>query len=310
MVQGRFQVLFLGDSVVWGQGLREEDKFSTAVIHWINEYHKELRAFKIVKAHSGAIIGTAGDAAPEGLEDWPAEVPSREPSIHCQMESFAAEHDPAEVDLVIIDGGINDVGIRTIFNPRTTTADLQSLIRYACGTSMTALLLAAATRFPNPKTKILVLGYYPILSEYSRVAGIAPMMTAFGVYTGGLPAGWNPWRTVVDHTLLWKSDSDELIQQSIATASAVHPGRFVWVEPGIQAANSAFAPRPWIYGVKLPNISPEDDVAETRKVQCLIQTDPDRRRFCIRASAGHPNRWGARAYFNAIYPVLQREYGL
>jgi hypothetical protein len=308
MVQGRFQTLFLGDSIVWGQGLREEDKFSTSVIQWLNEYHPDLRAFKTVKAHSGAIIGSTGD--PAGRL-WPSEVPCPDPSIHHQAESFA-DNDPSDVDLIVMDGGINDVGIRNIFNPRTLTADLRSLARYACGTSMTALLLTVAAKFNNPRTKILVLGYYPVLSNQSRLAGIAPMISAFGVSdasTRSRGAGWNPWRRVIDNALLWKSDSDELIQQSIAAASAAHPGRFIWVDPGIQAENSAFAPRPWVFGVRLPQVSAEDDLAATRRAQCVIQPDPDLRAYCCRASAGHPNRWGARAYFNAIFPMLQKEYG-
>jgi hypothetical protein len=110
--------------------------------------------------------------------------------------------------------------------------------------------------------------------------------------------------------LFFESYSDELIQQSIANANATYPSRFVWVKPGIRAENSAFAPHPWVFGVQLPRGSAEDDLAADRRAQCMVQTDLDLRALCFRASAGHPNRWGARAYFNAIYPVIQREYGL
>ena len=103
---------------------------------------------------------------------------------------------------------------------------------------------------------------------------------------------------------------DELIEQAVAASNAAHPGRFIWVKPGIKPDNSAFAPHPWVFGVKLPHVAAEDDLAADRRAQCMVQPDPDRRAYCLRASAGHPNRWGARAYFNAIYPVLQREYGL
>ena len=312
MVHGRFQALFFGDSIVWGQGLREEDKFSTWVVQWLNEYHPNLRAYKTVKAHSGAIIGTGGDVAPKMSirEDpgWPGEVPSTYPTIQHQIAAYA-DSDPNDADLIVIDGGINDVNIRTIFNPRTTQADLKSHIRYACGTLMPTLLMAAAAKFPNPRTKIFVLGYYPIVSAQSRPTGVIPMMTAFGVPVIG-PAGWNPWRSIVDNALLFESYSDELIQGAILSASAARPGRFVWVKPGIKAENSAFGPQAWVFGLQLPQGAAEDDVAADRRAQCMIQTDLEQRALCFRASAGHPNRWGARAYFNAIYPVLQREYGL
>ena len=135
------------------------------------------------------------------------------------------------------------------------------------------------------------------------------LMTAFGVPTIG-PAGWNPWRSVVENALLFESFSGELIQQSITAANAAHRGRFQWIKPGIKAENSAFGPQAWVFGVQLPQVAAEDDVAADRRVQCMVQPDLDQRALCFRASAGHPNRWGARAYFNAIYPVLQREYGL
>lgn len=304
MVQGRFLALFFGDSIVWGQGLREEDKFSTAIVQWLNEYHPNLRAFKSVKAHSGAIIGTPDLQDDQG---WHGEVPSPYPAIQHQMVSYA-DCEPADVDLVVLNGGINDVGIRTVFNPRTTPADLRSYIRYAFGTLMPALLEVAAARFPHPNTKILVLGYYPVVSYASRTAGILPMISAFGVPTTG-PAGWNPWRSVVDNALLFEAESDVLIEQAVARANAAHPGRFVWVKPGIKPENSAFAPQPWVFGVRLPKGSAEDDMATGRRQLCAVQTDGNKRAFCYRASVGHPNRWGARAYFNAIYPVLQGEYG-
>ena len=88
MVHGRFHVLFLGDSIVWGQGLREEDKFSTRVIQWLNEYHPDLRAFKTVKAHSGAIIGAADGVQEDPIAGWPGEVPNAQPTIHQQLAMF------------------------------------------------------------------------------------------------------------------------------------------------------------------------------------------------------------------------------
>ena len=136
------------------------------------------------------------------------------------------------------------------------------------------------------------------------------MAAAYGVAGFGAQSGMEPLRTIVGNALRWKIDSDELIQRSAAAANQVHPGRFIWVEPGIRDENSAFAPRPWVFGVRLPQIAPEDDVADERRAQSTIQPDADLRAFAVRASVGHPNRWGARAYFDSIYPVLQKEYGL
>ena len=52
------QMLVLGDSIMWGQGLRDEEKFSSRVKCWLQE--KTNREVKLhVEAHSGAVISGA-----------------------------------------------------------------------------------------------------------------------------------------------------------------------------------------------------------------------------------------------------------
>jgi lysophospholipase L1-like esterase len=308
MPQTRFQALFLGDSIVWGQGLREEDKFSTWVVQWINQWHPHRRAYKIVKAHSGAIVGDGGTE--EDDPNWHPEMPCPQPSIHRQCASYS-DTDPSDVDLVVINGGINDVGVRSIFNPNTSKEDLRSHMRYAFLTLFPDLLASVARKFANPATKILVLGYYPILSDSSSLSGIAPMASLYGVNSGNF-IGWNPWRKVIDNAALFYNYSDELFEKAIAKASGAdaHRNRIILVKPFFRPQNAAFAAEPWVFGIRLPQLIPEDDMAEERQTACLVQPDLGKREFALRASIGHPNRWGARAYFNAIYPVLQREYGL
>ena len=304
MPQRRFQALFLGDSVVWGQGLREEDKFSTSIVEWIHQWHPHRGAHKIVKAHSGAIVGDGG--GDEEDPKWHPEVPQALPSIHRQCTDYC-DSDPSEVDLVVINGGINDVGVRSIFTPSTTREDLRSHMRYTFLTLFPDLLVNVARKFSNPAARILVLGYYPILSEASSIAGVGPMASAYGVGAGNF-VGWNPWRMVVTNAQVFHTYSDELIKQAIGKAG--EPNRFVFVKPEFAPENAAFAGKPWVFGIRLPHLTPEDDVAEERQAASLVHTDLGKREISARASIGHPNRWGARAYFNAIYPVLQREYGL
>ena len=297
MSQDRFQALFLGDSIVWGQGLREEDKFSTAIVQWINEWHPQRRAYKVVKAHAGAIIGDG--VSPEIDPHCHPEVPQGFPSIHQQC---AAVENPEDVDLVVLNGGINDVSVRSLFNPGTTEQDLRSHMRYAFGTLFADLLATVHRKFP---AKILVLGYYPILSEASSIAAVAPMASLYGVGTGG-QMGWKPWKRVTRNAATFWTYSNELMEQTI---TALGSDRVVFVRPGFTSENAAFAPQPWVFGMKLPQLTPEDEMVEDRKRFCLMQPDATKREFCLRSSVGHPNRWGARAYFNAIYPVMQREYG-
>src|SRR5688500_464062 len=55
------RMLVLGDSIMWGQGLREEEKFSSRVKCWLQE--KTNREVKVhVEAHSGAVISAESEA--------------------------------------------------------------------------------------------------------------------------------------------------------------------------------------------------------------------------------------------------------
>ena len=51
-------VLVLGDSISWGQGLKDEHKASSLVKSWLEQQTgREVR--QMIQAHSGAIIGSA-----------------------------------------------------------------------------------------------------------------------------------------------------------------------------------------------------------------------------------------------------------
>ena len=53
-----FDILAIGDSVMWGQGLRKPDKFYSLVENYIKTKMPGLQVNKpTVLAHSGAIIG-------------------------------------------------------------------------------------------------------------------------------------------------------------------------------------------------------------------------------------------------------------
>src|SRR5258706_14553536 len=57
------QMLVIDDSVMWGQGLREDEKFSSRVKCWLQE--KTEREGKVhMEAHSGAIISGSASAQP------------------------------------------------------------------------------------------------------------------------------------------------------------------------------------------------------------------------------------------------------
>src|ERR1041385_3847233 len=58
-----FNLLVLGDSILWGQGLKTEHKSWHLVKNWLEE-NQHMTVRERVEAHAGAVIGSAGNAAP------------------------------------------------------------------------------------------------------------------------------------------------------------------------------------------------------------------------------------------------------
>src|SRR6185369_3870097 len=78
------QLLVIGDSIMWGQGLREDEKFSTRVKCWLQG--KIDRPVSVhVEAHSGAVIASANIP----LRQFPTndgEVNQSTPSINEELD--------------------------------------------------------------------------------------------------------------------------------------------------------------------------------------------------------------------------------
>ena len=305
MANGRFQAVFLGDSVVWGQGLTDGEKFSTQLVNWINQYHPTQNAYKTVMAHSGAIIGVGATVHQPPVD---GEVPTAYPTILDQCA--AVPGNPNDVDLVVLNGGINDVGVQYIFNAYTDQQELADTIQRSCHADLTVLLRQVAARFTNPATNILVAGYYPILSTQSDPLRIPTLLPLFGASVAAMLFPHNPIAKIMANSLLFWQQSEIAMAQAVTDVNQqLGTNRIVFVAPNFSEANAAFGPTPWVFAVNA-DLSPQDDVIAPRHAACLIgETDPVQREFCYRASAGHPNRWGAQEFFNALYPLLQQRYG-
>jgi lysophospholipase L1-like esterase len=310
MTMSQFHMLFLGDSVVWGQGLADEHKFSTKLVNWVNQWHgATMTAVKTEFAHSGAVIGVG---KPGGGLRLHGEVPTELPSIMEQVTFFNGH--PQDIDLVVLDGGINDVGVSWIANPFTGTDEIRTEVDQRCRQDMTTLILHAAQRFNKASTRILVTGYYPVLSPQSNLQLIPILLTILGVAIPTIPFAsgvLNPLDRVIDNFLeFWKASRNalQLAVQEANTQLGVQKAHFV--DPPILEENAAFAPLPWVFGIN-PDLGPQDAISGARRIVCIAQ-EPNllKREKCFRASAGHPNIWGADAYFRALYPKLQQLYGL
>jgi lysophospholipase L1-like esterase len=285
-----FRIVSMGDSIIWGQGLLETEKFDYLV--WQNLQAKIGNVSPPDRiAHSGAVICAKGDS--EGPE--PGEVPV---PLYSIMEQCARYADSSEaVDIVFLDGGINDVGLATILNPLAVIPSLDSLIHGACYTSMLNLLQAVSTKFSKPTCRILVTGYYPIISPKSDPFGVATLLGLHGIAMPDF--GRNDFdmvNPVVDRCEEFFQSSTEYLMGAIADA---HDPRIQFVPSGFTDDNAVFAgANSLLWGLALDGtFSPLDPVAPVRHPICdTLYSDPAqgfKREFCYRASAGHPNINGA-----------------
>src|ERR1043166_2297062 len=100
-------LLVLGDSISWGQGLKDEHKAWYLVKSWLQQNTgREVR--ERIEAHSGAVIGTVNQSEPPAFSDLNGELSRAYPTIHGQIDHALKMYpDPLTVDLVIVDGCIN-----------------------------------------------------------------------------------------------------------------------------------------------------------------------------------------------------------
>jgi lysophospholipase L1-like esterase len=155
-------LLVLGDSIMWGQGLKEEEKFSSRVRCWLQE--KINREVKVhVEAHSGAVISGASSALPD-FTTVSGEVNLTSPTINQQLDhavQFYKENQTSP-SLILLNGCINDVGVKNLLAASTPLEDLRAQVRTNCGDGMHALLQRVRNSFPH--AQVLVTSYYPIVS--------------------------------------------------------------------------------------------------------------------------------------------------
>jgi lysophospholipase L1-like esterase len=181
-----FRMLVLGDSVMWGQGLTDEHKFSYLVRQWICEQRNnrscpDKEDVQIhVEAHSGAVIAQPEKDNQKKEEDrftrnvapvrYPGEVNNEYPTVWGQVDlarRYYADNSIAleEVDLILVNGGINDMGAPRILAPKLLgflAGNINDFAKKYCEDDMKLLLDKVANTFP--KARIVVPGYFPLVS--------------------------------------------------------------------------------------------------------------------------------------------------
>jgi hypothetical protein len=161
-----------GDSIMWGQGLKERDKFWCRTKQWL-----ELKTGREVKhhpyAHAGAVIEEESLLSqPLGKDSYEfvlkvteegKEVNVSFPTIIQQVDTAAKQFEERseKVDLVLVDGCINDLNLRTLLNAGKTEEEIETQTVTFCHNPMDRLLRRINEKFPN--AYVVVTGYYPLV---------------------------------------------------------------------------------------------------------------------------------------------------
>ena len=338
-------MLVLGDSIMWGQGLRKEYKFWWRVKGWLRE-KTGREVLEKIAAHSGAVIGTI-----EGQQRFFAsndgEVNLETPTVNEQLDDAIKYYaDPSSVDLILVNGCINDVGARVLLNASTSVDLLGREIKEKCGGRMQSLLGRITSAFPN--AQVVVTGYYRIFSPQSANNTFTRLLVkklnsqnpearpmTDRQMSDRLITISEEWYRVSTRSL---ADAVEAENRELQRRSSKQKILFAEIEFSPEHAFSAPDTLLWNFKFGSTNLSglrkaivvltlgtaaykPNDQVRDSRSKSCKetykaprnskdeSEAEKQRREIsllaCRYASLGHPNKMGALIYAEAIKGQLR-----
>jgi len=328
--EGQFNLLVLGDSIPWGQGLKDEHKAWYQVKTWLEDsIGRTVR--ERVEAHSGAVIGTPGDSGGNPVPPLDGEVNRGLPSVNHQIDNALRSYaDPSQVDLVLVDGCINDVDARRLLNAANTPVSIRELAQEKCGPPVEAMLRKIMTSFP--KAHVIITGYYPILSE-KTASDLFMRAMMKRLYTGTTRMNDKQLRTrLIDISREWYLATNQMLAgatRNVDTQSAANGSRqrALFAEIAFLPEYSFAAPQSRLWGFDASflrkllvvltlgrvTLKTNDERRNQRGTSCkdtfrrLAGETKDQKRarenrimLCRLAAIGHPNRQGAQMYAEAI----------
>lgn len=319
-----FEMLVLGDSLNWGQGLHEEQKFYYKVKEWIaNRQFNQNRCINtVVMAHSGAVIDGKPDPGILPDVEYQGELNIGTPTVMQQVDRAVKKYTELrrisadDVDLIIINGGINDLNLRNIFNPLYPERDLVAAAEIQCYQKMRDLLRHAAQNFKN--ARFVVPSYYRIVSDILT----EDMLRRFikGVIRSKLrikvPILKNDYffrkfkYFYVRRSQVFYDQSSEKLKKAVdeinndlSLALPAGGKRVLFVPVEFQDENCYGGKNSFIWELNDESVS-IDPYAQLRKAICKLEKGKVNHEICYRASTGHPNVAGADAFAKAITEKL------
>jgi lysophospholipase L1-like esterase len=331
-----FNLLVLGDSVLWGEGLKTEHKIWYQVKSWLSE-NTGRAVIERIEAHSGAVIESRDTIGSITVGD--GEVNLALPTVRSQVD--AALHyykDGSKVDLVLVNGCANDIDAQNLLNPTITTAEIHRMTEAKCGAPVERLLRKITSSFPN--AHVIITGYYPFFSKKTRedvfMKALArrffkndpdsPRMRS-RVTLERLTANSKGWYEASN-----KSIADAVAKVNTGLGSSGSNSRIVFVEIHFLPEHSFGAKETQLWGLDHSpfkrllvflslgkiQIETNDELRKQRNASCdelykrrMSETRDEKedrkkqRLICRYAALGHPNQNGAQLYADAITSQLK-----
>lgn len=326
-----FEMLVVGDSFIWGQGLREEDKFYYLIKEWLQRevFNNQRNVNLKVKAHSGSRIYLHDKEVEEMKEcgEDPEkfhhpEIDISFPSITFQVDTAREEYEnPNAVKLVMLSGGITDLVVANAVNPFLRESKMREMIHKYSHAAMQNLLEKISNTFPE--AYVVVVGYFPIVSTKSSVNKITKYLMKIVKFphplqfllTNILSKQFMKIvrKAVAMRSRIWVTESNKELRDAVKDANAnCRRTQILFVESPITEENCFATKNSLLWGTDDDN-KPEDDLYKLRKTVCPAAFKEIKHkpfgffstRICELASIAHPNKDGAIAYAEAIKDRLK-----
>lgn len=318
IVIATYQMLVMGDSIAWGEGLQDQNKFYTLVGAHVTAANANMSVYTTMKAHTGAILGWNDTGSGPTVD---GDIPVSYPTVKQQAQGVAGSPNAATIDLILVAATANDVGFQHFLDPNATHPQILTRVTQYCHLEMRSFLIWLVSKFPV--AKIIVTGYYAGISLDSNPAYLVDLVgvmyglennqgllpTALAVAKGVSPAGLP---IIAGNATFFATQANLALKTAVQEANQTYlpPQRIYFADPGFGPQNAALASNAWVYGLStsLNILQPTDSPASAwrRKSQCqaVYPSSFTDRTFCDLASAGHPNVTGAQHYAAAIIALL------
>jgi len=322
----RLDIVAVGDSVIWGQGLEREQKSITIAFSRLRNELGFTSGNLTSYARSGAIIselpqhrddddGDYTKKIPDSVDFWP-ELPHPTPTILQQVTPIGEQvpsvtsAQPAgfsraantgvlplssysrnSVDIVILDGGINDVSGKKIAKGDFDREELTKVVSENCHDDM--LVLIRRVRESFPKAVIVVCGYHRVLSDETDANLLKELVknkNIVGVIEPFLSKKQFSYFHLRQLADLRTAVTDFLTER--ATSGKYEPGT-VFADPAYDYGHAMYTSDTHVFD------SGEDPVFDRRQAACEA-FDPESN-ICPKAHLFHPNEKGSQRLSAAIY---------